>query len=99
MNFDYHMHTLLSDGGNSHEEMISSAIEKGFDEIGFSDHFCIKYRVKWAVSKEEISLLEDKVNEMKEKFRGQINILFGLEVDYFPELAGGNPRGIEGSQF
>jgi len=86
MNFDYHMHTLLSDGANSHEEMILSAIEKGFDEIGFSDHFCIRQRVNWAVTKEGIATLEKKIDEMRKKFGNQINILFGLEVDYFPEM-------------
>jgi histidinol-phosphatase (PHP family) len=85
INFDYHMHTKLSDGANTHEEMVLSAINKGFNEIGFSDHFCIKYPVKWAVNSEDITLLEKKVYEMNEKFGDQINILFGLEVDYFPE--------------
>jgi histidinol-phosphatase (PHP family) len=99
MNFDYHMHTRLSDGANSHEEMIASAIEKGFDEIGFSDHFCIKYRVKWAVSTEEIAVLEKKVKEVKEKYKDQINILFGLEVDYFPELESEIRIALQGHQF
>ena len=35
---DYHMHTVLSDGQNDHEEMVLAAIEKGLDEIGFTDH-------------------------------------------------------------
>lgn len=99
MNFDYHMHTLLSDGGHSHEEMIMSAIEKGFDEIGFSDHFCIKYRVKWAVSKDEIAILEKKVTEVKEQYKDQISILFGLEVDYFPELEDEIRDALKGHNF
>jgi len=86
MNFDYHMHTTLSDGQNTHEEMVISAIAKGFDEIGFSDHFCIRQPVSWAVSAEEIVNLEVKVSQMKEKFGDRINILFGVEVDYFNDL-------------
>lgn len=83
INFDYHMHTNYSDGENSHEEMIWSAIEKGFDEIGFSDHFCIRYKVFWAVDKKGITRLENKIDEIKRKSGSRINILFGLEVDYF----------------
>jgi histidinol-phosphatase (PHP family) len=86
VNFDYHMHTKLSDGANTHEEMVLSAIGKGLDEIGFSDHYCIKYRVHWGVNSEGIARLEAKVAEMNEKFSDRINILFGLEVDYFPEF-------------
>ena len=86
INFDYHMHSKLSDGANTHEEMVLSAIDKGFDEIGFSDHFCIKYTVPWAVGTNGIAKLEDRVTQIKEKFEGRINVLFGIEVDYFPEL-------------
>ena len=86
INFDYHMHTRLSDGANTHEEMVLSAIGKGFQEIGISDHFCIKYKVPWAVGTKGISKLERKVAEMNEKFGDRINVLFGIEVDYFPEL-------------
>ena len=86
INFDYHMHTTLSDGANTHEEMILSAISKGLNEIGFSDHYSIKSPVPWGVDTDGIALLEKKVAEMKEKFGDRINILFGLEVDYFAEL-------------
>jgi len=83
MNIDYHMHTILSDGHNTHEEMVISAIEKGFDEIGFSDHFCIKQPCSWAVGADTIAQLEEKVSEMREKYGDRISILFGIEVDYF----------------
>jgi len=85
MNVDYHMHTILSDGHNTHEEMVRSAIEKGFDEIGFSDHFCIRQPCSWAVGADGIAQLEEKVAEIKEKYSEQINVLFGLEVDYFAD--------------
>jgi len=86
MNFDYHMHTTLSDGHNTHEEMVLTAIEKGFDEIGFSDHFCIKQPCNWAVGADGITQLEEKIIEMKEKYSDRISILFGIEVDYFEDM-------------
>lgn len=86
MKFDYHMHTILSDGKNTHEEMVLAAIGKGFDEIGFSDHFCIKQPCKWAVGSEGIAQLAEKVAEIKEKYSKQINVLFGIEVDYFNDM-------------
>lgn len=84
--FDYHMHTHLSDGANSHEEMVLAAIDKGFDEIGFSDHFCIRQPCRWAVDTDGIALLEERVRAMQAKYSDRITILFGLEVDYFPTL-------------
>jgi histidinol-phosphatase (PHP family) len=85
VNFDYHIHTQLSDGANRHEEMVLSAIEKGFDEIGFSDHFCISHPCNWAVDIDGIPKLEENVREMQLKYGDRINILFGVETDYFPD--------------
>lgn len=79
------MHTQLSDGANKHEEMVLSAFEKGFGEIGFSDHFCLKHPGNWAVGIDGIPLLEEKVKEMQLKYGDRINILFGIETDYFPD--------------
>jgi len=74
----------LSDGAGSHEDMVRTAIKGEFDEIGFSDHFCIKPECKWAVDSDGIYLLEEYVELMRTRFGDKINILFGLEVDYFP---------------
>ena len=85
MKFDYHMHTTMSDGRHSHEEMVLTAIEKGFDEIGFSDHFCVRQPCSWAIGAEKIGDLEEKITGMREKYGNHINILFGVEVDYFSD--------------
>jgi len=70
--FDYHMHTRLSDGKNSHEEMVEEAIKKGFNEIGFSDHFCIKGPNSWAMEAEGIPEMVSEIDavqkNMTEKF-------------------------------
>lgn len=83
--FDYHMHTLLSDGKNSHEEMVEAAIEKGFSEIGFTDHFCIKQPCAWAMGADGLESMMKKLTALREKYRDQIRILPGVEVDYFPD--------------
>lgn len=83
--FDYHMHTLFSDGKNSHEEMVEAAIEKGFFEIGFTDHFCIKQPCSWAMGEDGLQQMVNKLEELQVKYREQIRILLGVEVDYFPD--------------
>jgi histidinol-phosphatase (PHP family) len=65
--------------------MVLAAIEKGFDEIGFSDHFGIKQPCKWAVGADNIFQLDEKVSEMQRKYGDRISILFGVEVDYFSD--------------
>ena len=79
--------------------MVLNAIEKGFGEIGFSDHFCIKQPCKWAVGVDAIALLEEKVLEMRDKYANRINILFGLEVDYFSDQEAEIRRALQRFKF
>jgi len=80
---DYHMHSVLSDGQNSYEEMIRTAISKGLDEIGFSDHVCLK-PVDWAIRMEDIPVMTRQLLDLKEKYKDKIQVRYGIEVDYFP---------------
>lgn len=80
---DYHMHSVLSDGKNSYEEMVLMAISKGLDEIGFSDHVCLK-PVDWAIRMEDIPVMTGQIHDLQEKYKDQIQIRYGIEVDYFP---------------
>lgn len=80
---DYHMHTVLSDGKNNHEEMTIAAIDKGLEEIGFSDHVCIK-PVTWAMSAVDLPVMTNQIATVRQQFREKINIRYGMEMDYFP---------------
>ena len=80
---DYHMHSILSDGRNTYEEMVLAAIAKGLDEIGFSDHVCLKL-VDWAIRMEDIPVMTSQIQELKSKYKDQIKIRYGIELDYFP---------------
>ncbi|MCW0481652.1 histidinol-phosphatase HisJ family protein [Gaoshiqia sediminis] len=80
---DYHMHSILSDGKDTHEEMVKAGIEKGLEEIGFSDHVCLK-SVNWAISEIDIPVMTQQILDLREKYNGQITIKYGIEMDYFP---------------
>ncbi len=88
---NFHTHTNYCDGKNSAEEMILSAIEKGFEVLGFSSH-CIYpidssfYRTEdddWHIYSEKIIEYTDEINSLKEKYADKIKILLGFEADYF----------------
>jgi histidinol-phosphatase (PHP family) len=80
---DYHMHSILSDGQDSYEEMVRVAIEKGLEEIGFTDHVCLK-PVDWAILLEDIPVMTRQILDLKSKYQDQIQIRYGIEMDYFP---------------
>ncbi|HKJ44154.1 MAG TPA: histidinol-phosphatase [Sunxiuqinia sp.] len=82
---DYHMHSILSDGKNNYEEMVLAAIELGLDEIGFSDHVCLK-PVSWAIMPIDIPVMTEQILELREKYQSDIRIRYGIEMDYFPNM-------------
>ena len=80
---DYHTHSLLSDGHSSYEVMVRTAIEKGLDEIGFSDHVCLK-PVIWALQEIDLPVMTHQIFEIREKYSHLITVRYGIELDYFP---------------
>lgn len=79
----YHTHSNYSDGKNTLEEMVLSAIENGMKELGFSDHAPMTFDCTWDVKKENISIYKKTVLELKEKYKNQIKIYLGIEQDYY----------------
>lgn len=84
INRDYHVHTTLCDGKNSPEEVVLSAIDKGFTTIGFSGHSPL-YTEYWCMTEENEKVYKEKVKKLKEKYAGKIEILCGIEQDYYSE--------------
>jgi histidinol-phosphatase (PHP family) len=62
---DYHTHSVLSDGLEPYEAMVRVAIEKGLDEIGFSDHVCLK-PVSWAMQEIDLPVMTHQIFEIRE---------------------------------
>lgn len=77
---NYHTHTTYCDGRNTAEEMIISAIERGFSEIGFSSHSPIMGE-DWTMSKEDIPLYKKKLLSLREKYKEKIKVYIGIEQD------------------
>jgi histidinol-phosphatase (PHP family) len=86
--FDYHMHTKRC--GHARGEMyqyVEKALELGFEEMGFSDHFPFIDRIRPELAM-PLSQLPEYVQDVEEirKRYPQITIRLGTEVDYFPHL-------------
>jgi histidinol-phosphatase (PHP family) len=80
---DLHNHTILCNHAEgSVEEYVKKAIELGVDEYGFACHAPMNYDPKYRMKLEERSIYEKWVNEAKEKYKDQIKVLLGYEVDY-----------------
>ena len=80
---DYHVHTTFSDGKNTPEEMVLSAIEKGLHEIGFSDHSYTFFDESYCIKKDRIAEYKNETARLKAKYADKIKILCGIEQDFY----------------
>jgi len=79
---DYHIHTILSDGKSTHEEYLQYALKSGLQEIGFSDHICLKFP-EWATRKAHFEKMKSIILDLKQRKNLPFSIKFGIEADYF----------------
>ncbi|MCQ2576449.1 MAG: histidinol-phosphatase [Treponema sp.] len=86
MKINFHTHTTYCDGKNSAEEMVLSAIAKGFDILGFSSHSMFPFGGKWHIAPREHVKYVEEIRSLAEKFKDKIDIRCGFEADYFPGL-------------
>ena len=73
MKTNFHTHTTFCDGAGTAEQMVVSAIEKGFDVLGFSSHSDM---VK------DLDAYKAEIRRLAAKYEGKIRILCGIEAEY-----------------
>lgn len=82
---DLHVHTTFSDGKNTPEEMVQEAIRLGLKTFGISDHSHTFFDVSYCLGRDQQPAYFAAISALKEKYRGQIELLCGLEQDYFSD--------------
>ena len=84
---DYHIHTSHSDDCNiPMEEMILSALDKGFNEIALTDHVDFDYPDREKAFVVDYDVYTEEFFPLKEKYKNKINILLGVEIGLQPHL-------------
>ncbi len=91
MQANFHTHTKRCGHASGEDrDYIEAALKAGFHTIGFSDHapfvFPDGYVSKWRVQPEALDDYVTSINALKEEYRGRIQVLLGLEMEYFPAL-------------
>ncbi len=82
---NYHTHSTFCDGKDTPEEMVKTAIEKGFDVIGFSGHGYVSGST-YAMTQENTEKYIREVNRLKAVYADKIKVLLGLEADILTEF-------------
>lgn len=83
MRIDIHNHTTLCNHATgTTEEYIKRAIELKIDIFGFSEHAPMNFDQHYRLKLEDKKFYENDVLSLREKYKQDIKILLGYEVDY-----------------
>lgn len=87
---NYHTHTWrCRHAAGTDEDYVCMAIDEGFKKLGFSDHTCWNYRYapfqQVRMELKDFSGYKRSIEELQKRFEGQIELLIGLEAEYFPD--------------
>ena len=87
MKCNYHTHNeMCGHAGGTIEDYVKCAVANQMEEIGMSDH--IPYPGDVFGMRMPYSRLEEYINQtlkLKEKYRGQIKVLLGMEAEYLTD--------------
>ena len=86
---NYHTHTArCRHARGTEEEYVQRAIESGLKILGFSDHtpywFSGEYYSRMRMFRHQLEEYVQVVKHLQEKYAGQIQILLGVECEYYP---------------
>ncbi|MBE6883149.1 MAG: histidinol-phosphatase HisJ family protein [Ruminococcaceae bacterium] len=90
---NYHTHThRCKHAAENERNYIENAIAGGVKILGFADHtpqfFDDGYYSNFRMYPEELQNYTDTLLNLREEYKGQIDILIGLEVEYYPKFFG-----------
>ena len=80
-----HTHSIYCDGKDTLEDMVLSAIEKGFDSIGFSGHSYMDIYAEFSMSEETAAKYREEIAALKVKYADKIKIFTPEQAAAFLE--------------
>lgn len=92
MNFrtNYHSHNVFCDGRATMEDFVRFAIAKGLKKYGFSSHSPLPFHTSWNMDLDNLPYFKAEFYRLKEKYKNEIELSIGLEMDYIHNVFGAN---------
>jgi histidinol-phosphatase (PHP family) len=79
---NYHTHSTWCDGASTAEDVVSAALEKGLDAIGFSSHMAFPSARAWELKPDDAGAYVAQIRALGRKYAGRIRVFCGGEADY-----------------
>ncbi len=83
-----HVHSQYCDGRSSMEEMVQSAVAKGFVSLGFSSHAKQGFDQQFTMAEDREAAYIAETRSLQTKYRHRIHLWLGIERDYFSTADG-----------
>ena len=83
---NFHTHSIYSDGKYTLREMTDAAIERGFTNLGFSDHSNNRVESYYCMMSDWERSYRKKVRALSEEYADRIKIHLGVEQDSESEI-------------
>ena len=84
---DFHVHSCFCDGHDEPEEIVKQAISLGMTKLGFSGHSYTAFDEAPCMSPENTERYKHEISRLKREYASQIEILCGIEQDYYSEMS------------
>ena len=94
---DFHVHTCYCDGKDSPEDIVKEAVRLGMTRLGFSGHSYTAFDTIYCMSPDGTRSYMDEIHRLKDKYSGQIELLCGIERDYYSDIDTGDFDYVIGS--
>ncbi len=81
-----HTHTDFSDGADTVEANVKSAIEKNMVSLGISDHCYTYFDTSYCIQADRLEEYKREVRRLQELYKDKIEVYLGIELDGFARL-------------
>ena len=82
---DFHIHSVFCDGRDTPEEMVLAGIEKGLTRMGICAHSPLEFDGGYTLTEDRFPEFQAEIKRLKIKYKDRIELLCGIELDYFSE--------------
>ncbi len=87
INFNFHQHSVFSDGKAEPEAYVQQAVKLGFEAIGFSEHSPLPFDTPFSLKQKNIERYVATIESLKEKYSNKLSIYRSLELDFIPDFS------------
>ena len=94
---DFHVHTVFCDGQDTPENIVIEAVSRGMKKIGFSGHSYTSFEPDAGMTPDNVEKYKSEIRRLKREYESKIEILCGIEQDYYSDFPAENYDFVIGS--